>query len=214
MPDVDGLEATRLIRAHGRFAALPIVAMTANATRADREACLAAGMNDHVGKPIDVKHLVNVLLAQTRAIASPVAMEALAADEAAASELLERKESIVRRFGGSEDLIRRTRQSTREFAARFRFPSSARPALGECGGGLDVCTVTAHTWMDFALYLFGPLLAFAVLASDLFWFICLWNRVNHLMPSRAASSAASRRSRASAPCGRPTRAAPCPPCAA
>ncbi|HWT39593.1 MAG TPA: response regulator, partial [Paraburkholderia sp.] len=107
MPDVDGLEATRLIRAHGRFAALPIVAMTANATRADREACLAAGMNDHVGKPIDVKHLVDVLLAQTRAIALPVATNARAAGDAAASELLEPKESIVGRFGGSEDLIRK-----------------------------------------------------------------------------------------------------------
>ncbi|MEM5345986.1 response regulator [Paraburkholderia azotifigens] len=107
MPDVDGLEATRLIRAHGRFAALPIVAMTANATRADRDACLAAGMNDHVGKPIDVKHLVDVLLAQTRAIALPVATDARAPDDAPASELLERKESIVGRFGGSEDLIRK-----------------------------------------------------------------------------------------------------------
>ncbi|MBN3753227.1 response regulator [Paraburkholderia sp. Tr-20389] len=107
MPDVDGLEATRLIRAHGRFAALPVIAMTANATRADREACLAAGMNDHVGKPIDVKHLVDVLLAHTHAIALPVATEARVAEEAAASELLERKESIVGRFGGSEDLIRK-----------------------------------------------------------------------------------------------------------
>ena len=53
MPDIDGLEATRRIRADGRFAGLPILAMTANASLADREACLAAGMNDHVAKPID-----------------------------------------------------------------------------------------------------------------------------------------------------------------
>ena len=52
MPDIDGLEATRRIRADGRFAGLPILAMTANASLADREACLA-GMNDHVAKPID-----------------------------------------------------------------------------------------------------------------------------------------------------------------
>jgi PAS domain S-box-containing protein len=108
MPDVDGLEATRLIRAHGRFAALPIIAMTANATRADRDACLAAGMNDHVGKPIDVTHLVDALLAHTRTLAPPVTATGARADgESQASELLERKESIVARFGGSEDLIRK-----------------------------------------------------------------------------------------------------------
>ncbi len=107
MPDVDGLEATRLIRAHARFAALPIIAMTANATRADRDACLAAGMNDHVGKPIDVTHLVNVLLSHTRAGALAAPATVVRADAAAADELLERKESIVARFGGSEDLIRK-----------------------------------------------------------------------------------------------------------
>ena len=62
MPDIDGLEATRRIRADGRFAGLPILAMTANASLADREACLAAGMNDHVAKPIDKERLVLCLL--------------------------------------------------------------------------------------------------------------------------------------------------------
>ncbi|SDJ29366.1 PAS domain S-box-containing protein [Paraburkholderia steynii] len=108
MPDVDGLEATRLIRSHERFASLPIIAMTANATRADRDACLAAGMNDHVGKPIDVAQLVNALLAHTRASAAPESTaNSRADDKPAVSELLERKESIVGRFGGSEDLIRK-----------------------------------------------------------------------------------------------------------
>jgi CheY-like chemotaxis protein/HPt (histidine-containing phosphotransfer) domain-containing protein len=106
MPDVDGLEATRLIRAHARFAALPIIAMTANATRADRDACLAAGMNDHVGKPIDVAHLVNVLLSHTQGTAQP-ATDARAVAPPAAGDLLEPKESVVARFGGSEDLIRK-----------------------------------------------------------------------------------------------------------
>jgi len=108
MPDVDGLEATRLIRADTRFARLPIIAMTANATRADREACLAAGMNDHVGKPIDVTLLVDVLLLHTRG--TPLALAGAMAQSGAspaAADLLERKESIVGRFGGSEDLIRR-----------------------------------------------------------------------------------------------------------
>ncbi len=61
MPVMNGIEATRLIRADDRFRALPIVAMTANAMAADRERCLAAGMNDHIGKPIDPHELMRVL---------------------------------------------------------------------------------------------------------------------------------------------------------
>jgi signal transduction histidine kinase/DNA-binding response OmpR family regulator/HPt (histidine-containing phosphotransfer) domain-containing protein len=61
MPEMDGLEAARVLRGDPRFAKLPIIAMTANAMRSDLEACLAAGMNDHVTKPIDRKVLVAAL---------------------------------------------------------------------------------------------------------------------------------------------------------
>jgi signal transduction histidine kinase/CheY-like chemotaxis protein/HPt (histidine-containing phosphotransfer) domain-containing protein len=61
MPELDGLGATRELRADPRFAALPIIAMTANAMKSDLDACLAAGMNDHVTKPIDRKALVATL---------------------------------------------------------------------------------------------------------------------------------------------------------
>jgi two-component system sensor histidine kinase/response regulator len=53
MPEMDGYQATAKLRSDSRLAALPIIAMTAHATVEERQRCLAAGMNDHVGKPID-----------------------------------------------------------------------------------------------------------------------------------------------------------------
>jgi len=61
MPVMDGLTATVQIRTTQDATALPIVAMTANAMDTDREACLQAGMNDHVGKPFNMAHLVKVI---------------------------------------------------------------------------------------------------------------------------------------------------------
>jgi signal transduction histidine kinase/DNA-binding response OmpR family regulator len=61
MPGLDGLGATRRLRAAGRVA-LPIVAMTANAFDEDRKTCLAAGMNDHITKPVDPAHLYATML--------------------------------------------------------------------------------------------------------------------------------------------------------
>ena len=61
MPVLDGLEATRRIRADGRWTALPIVAMTAHAMNGDRERCLQAGMNAYMAKPVDHKHLLSLI---------------------------------------------------------------------------------------------------------------------------------------------------------
>ncbi len=58
MPEMDGFEATRAIRTELGLQALPIIAMTANAMASDRQACLDAGMNDHVGKPFQIDQLV------------------------------------------------------------------------------------------------------------------------------------------------------------
>jgi PAS domain S-box-containing protein len=63
MPEMDGYEATRRIRALDieRAKTIPIMAMTANVFREDIEKCLAVGMNDHLGKPIDVDELIKKL---------------------------------------------------------------------------------------------------------------------------------------------------------
>ncbi len=64
MPEMDGLEATARIRASDSGVldpALPIVAMTAHATREDRERCLAAGMNDYLSKPFQPEALAAIL---------------------------------------------------------------------------------------------------------------------------------------------------------
>ncbi len=61
MPEVDGLEATRRLRADRDLASLPIVALTALAMPGDRERCLAAGMNEYITKPVSLKGLVDVI---------------------------------------------------------------------------------------------------------------------------------------------------------
>ncbi|MBW8830677.1 MAG: response regulator [Burkholderiales bacterium] len=62
MPVMDGYEATRALRADARWRDLPVIAMTANAMVGDREKVLAAGMNDHVAKPIKVEDLFGTLV--------------------------------------------------------------------------------------------------------------------------------------------------------
>lgn len=62
MPEMDGYEATRAIRAgKAPCPEIPIVAMTANAMKGDKENCLAAGMNDYISKPIDPEKLDKTL---------------------------------------------------------------------------------------------------------------------------------------------------------
>jgi len=81
MPVMDGYAATRALRAQPRWRDLPVIAMTANALVGDRDKVLAAGMNDHIAKPIKVDQLFATLARWIRPAAAPTDAVAESADD-------------------------------------------------------------------------------------------------------------------------------------
>ncbi len=61
MPEMDGYESTRRIRANSKYKSLPIIAVTAKAMTGDREKCIEAGASDYITKPVDVDQLISLL---------------------------------------------------------------------------------------------------------------------------------------------------------
>jgi CheY-like chemotaxis protein len=112
MPVMDGMTATRSIRTELGLTNLPIVAMTANAMASDRDACLEAGMNDHVGKPFDLNDLVRVLRQQARwsYAEQTLVVDALPIDAdvaAVASHVGVDLSGALRRLGGKQEVYQR-----------------------------------------------------------------------------------------------------------
>ena len=111
MPVMDGYTATEYIRRELQLGpeTLPIVGLTANAFAADKEKCLQAGMNDHIGKPFDLAELVSIVIRLTGKSAVATAKEPLTATIPMAAPDYDLP-SALRRLGGLQTLYVRSAQ--------------------------------------------------------------------------------------------------------
>jgi DNA-binding NtrC family response regulator len=128
MPEMDGLQVTAAIRAseEGTGQRLPIVALTAHALAGDREACLAAGMDDYLTKPVDTLELLAALARiGGRAPASPPAPGVAALPGI-------QRDRILERLGGDRELLTELVDLFR--AESPRMLADVRAAV-ESGGG-------------------------------------------------------------------------------
>jgi CheY-like chemotaxis protein len=142
MPEMDGLEATRVIRSRlGDGQGPTIIAMTANAVQGDREACLAAGMNDYISKPIHPEELA-AALARSRTLPAGRTVRARHETDESDAGLLDAAalDQLSRTAGGAEGveaLIQLFIADTEKLLGAFR-DAARRDDAGEL-------RVLAHT---------------------------------------------------------------------
>ncbi|HEX8986685.1 MAG TPA: PAS domain S-box protein [Rhodocyclaceae bacterium] len=130
MPVMDGFEATRRLRADPLTATVPVLAMTASVLLADRELCLAAGMNDHISKPVDVGELYGKLAAYLGGI--PAAPAVAAPPKPVLDELPLDRAAALARLNGDEmmygRLLARFAENQRDAVAAIRSAMAAGDA--------------------------------------------------------------------------------------
>ncbi len=127
MPVMDGVTATREIRKNPKFAALPIIALSANVMVSDQNEYLNAGMNDHIGKPIDPNQLAATLarwVHPRRLVESPPSLPAAVLQEALPDLPGVNVAESVRRIGGKVSiyymLLDKFRTTERNVVSRVR----------------------------------------------------------------------------------------------
>ncbi len=110
MPEMDGLEATKLIRDSKSSVLdhnIPIIAMTAHAMEGDKEECLKAGMNDYISKPIDPEKLINAI---NKLIPSDIKTDSIKKEKSTAVELKDGP-FFLKMFGKKTELSKKIAES-------------------------------------------------------------------------------------------------------
>ena len=142
MPELDGYDAARRIRQVPQWKSLPIIAMTASTMAGDREKALAAGMNDHIAKPIDVQAMFDTVARWVRPVIAVSAAPAAPPKPAGSASLdaLHGIDAAIGRAntGGSDKLYRRLLVMFREGQGHFVAQFLAARDRGDDSGALRV----------------------------------------------------------------------------